>query len=234
MSALLRLYPRAWRERYGDEMLALLEAQPASIFDQLDLILGALDAHLHEQVRGSAEPDKESPVSPRTFGLLAIIGGLAWTIGVLTALVLPPDPYGDPDTTIARIGAFVGASLMGVALGELGTRLGSAGSYTGHVIGLGSVILGLTLLMPWPWFPVGLIGFPLLASLAGVRAYQNGRLPGWYAAFLVAASVAAIAGAFGLATTFVLVALVGPMGMMLGLLIAVRPAAPTAPAKEPA
>lgn len=169
-------------------------------------------------------------MSPRAFGLMAALGGLVWTIGVLTALVLPPDRYGDPDTTYARIGALVGASLMGIAVGELGTRPGSAGAYTGHVIGITSVILGLTLLMPWPWFTIGLLGFPILASLAGVRAYQNGRLPGWYAAFLLAASVAAIAGAFGLATTFALVALIGPMGIILGLLMLVRP---TTPATEP-
>ena len=226
MSRLLRVYPRAWRDRYADEITALLEAQPATLLDQLDLIRGALDARLHPQVRGSAAPEKESAMNQRLFGLLATLGGLVWTIGVLTALVLPPDPYGDPNTTLARIGGLIGASLMGIALGELGTRPGSAGGYTGHVIGIASIILGLTLLMPWPWFPIGLVGFPILASLAGVRAYQNDRLPGWYAAFLLATSVAAIAGAFGLATTFALVALIGPMGIILGLLVFLRPSTP--------
>ena len=61
MKTLLRLYPRAWRERYGDEMLALLEAQPASLLDRLDLIGGAIDAHLHPQVRGAATPTRSLP-----------------------------------------------------------------------------------------------------------------------------------------------------------------------------
>jgi hypothetical protein len=45
---LLRLYPRAWRERYGEELSAQLEAQrPLRIGVAADLVRGALDAHLH-------------------------------------------------------------------------------------------------------------------------------------------------------------------------------------------
>ncbi len=43
---LLRLYPRRWRERYGDEFLALLEQQPVTAAVTFDVALGALDAHL--------------------------------------------------------------------------------------------------------------------------------------------------------------------------------------------
>jgi hypothetical protein len=43
---LLRLYPHRWRERYGDEFLALLEQQPVTPAVALDVALGALDAHL--------------------------------------------------------------------------------------------------------------------------------------------------------------------------------------------
>jgi len=41
MKALLRLYPRAWRERYGSEMAALVDDLPADIGVALDLLLGA-------------------------------------------------------------------------------------------------------------------------------------------------------------------------------------------------
>src|SRR4029077_17181152 len=51
MSALIRLYPRAWRERYEDEFLALLEARPPTFGDRLDIVRAALDARLHPQVR---------------------------------------------------------------------------------------------------------------------------------------------------------------------------------------
>lgn len=43
----LRLYPRKWRERYGTELadtLAAHNARPGTVFD---IIIGAIDAHLH-------------------------------------------------------------------------------------------------------------------------------------------------------------------------------------------
>lgn len=42
---LLGLYPEAWRERYGEEMAALLDDTPPGVFATLDLLRGALIAH---------------------------------------------------------------------------------------------------------------------------------------------------------------------------------------------
>lgn len=50
MSSLVSLYPRAWRERYGDEFLELLEGRPATPRLAADVILGAIDARLRPQV----------------------------------------------------------------------------------------------------------------------------------------------------------------------------------------
>ncbi|EPZ44494.1 hypothetical protein [Alicyclobacillus acidoterrestris] len=47
MHWLLRLYPRAWRERYEQEMLVLLEEHKITPATVLDLLIGALDAHLN-------------------------------------------------------------------------------------------------------------------------------------------------------------------------------------------
>jgi len=44
---LLRLYPRAWRDRYEDEFAALLEQCPFSLGDLFDIIVGAINAHMH-------------------------------------------------------------------------------------------------------------------------------------------------------------------------------------------
>jgi hypothetical protein len=46
---LLRLYPDYWRVRYGDEFAALLEACPLRLSTLLDVLLGALDAHINPQ-----------------------------------------------------------------------------------------------------------------------------------------------------------------------------------------
>ncbi len=47
---LLRLYPRAWRGRYEDEFRALLEQHHVTVVTFLDVLLGALDAHLFPQL----------------------------------------------------------------------------------------------------------------------------------------------------------------------------------------
>lgn len=44
-SALVTLYPRSWRERYGDELLDLLESRPLSIATVVATLRGAVDAH---------------------------------------------------------------------------------------------------------------------------------------------------------------------------------------------
>jgi hypothetical protein len=46
---LLRLYPRQWRQRYEEEFVALLEGCPRSPLVLLDVLLGALDAHIAPQ-----------------------------------------------------------------------------------------------------------------------------------------------------------------------------------------
>lgn len=47
MKWLLRLYPREWRDRYEDEMLALLEDCKITPHTIMDLMIGALDANLN-------------------------------------------------------------------------------------------------------------------------------------------------------------------------------------------
>ena len=52
MRALLRLYPRSWRSRYGDEMDALVNELPAEMGVALDLLIGAASAYA-SVVRGN-------------------------------------------------------------------------------------------------------------------------------------------------------------------------------------
>ncbi len=46
MKWLLQLYPAPWRERYGEEFGAVLASQRASPGMVLDVLGGAIDAHL--------------------------------------------------------------------------------------------------------------------------------------------------------------------------------------------
>ena len=55
MRALLALYPRVWRRRYAAEFAALLDAQRLSLGLVLDVVLGAIDAHLDPQLADEDE-----------------------------------------------------------------------------------------------------------------------------------------------------------------------------------
>lgn len=87
MSGLIRLYPRAWRRRYGDELQSLVAARPLNASDRLDLVLGAVDAHLHPELV-TREPSPDVPMRDiisgdlliaRRLGIGAMLGAFAWT-----------------------------------------------------------------------------------------------------------------------------------------------------------
>ncbi len=44
---LLRLYPRRWRQRYGEEVSEMLSRTPFTLATAVDLIAGAIDVRLH-------------------------------------------------------------------------------------------------------------------------------------------------------------------------------------------
>jgi hypothetical protein len=78
MTRLVRLYPRAWRDRYEEEFLALLAERPPTLGDLVDTVRGALDAHLNPQAE-----TESSPWTHRLPGLLALIAGATWSAVVL-------------------------------------------------------------------------------------------------------------------------------------------------------
>ena len=235
MNSVLRLYPRAWRERYGDELTALLEERPASPLDQLDLIRGALDARLHPQVAGAATPpEQEIPMHQRQLGVVAAIGGIAWILAVASLFVLPVDPSGHsiwdqdswtyPALSLAAIGLCLGIAMTGVALGELGTRRGSpASARTGHVLAFVSVGFGGLMLLPYPYFFLGFGGFMVLGIIAVVRGAMNGAFPGWFVVFFAVSVVVSNFSITGLAVAGPLpLILVGPAALLLAWLAFTR------------
>lgn len=183
-SDVVRLYPRAWRARYEDEFMALLEAAPTTRRDRLDIVRGALDAHLHP-----AEPS----LVP---GLSAVLGGGLWILGAaqIAALPTPPDwpGYLLDSLPLAIVAVFTLAiAVVGTWLREdgrggiLGRRLGRVGvalALVGHLAwagalvaalaglgygppvaivstaaGLGTVLVGLALAAAGDWLLAGLV-----------------------------------------------------------------------------
>lgn len=82
IAALLRLYPAAWRRRYGDEFAVLLAERPLGPFDVADVLLGALDAQLHLRGLGAYfENRKGFSMTLRVGGYAAVISGGLWLAG---------------------------------------------------------------------------------------------------------------------------------------------------------
>lgn len=73
-AALVRLYPRSWRDRYGVEFEAMLEEQRATLGAVADVVLGAVDAHLTKNA-----PESRGRWLHLLPGLLLTFGALIWT-----------------------------------------------------------------------------------------------------------------------------------------------------------
>jgi hypothetical protein len=109
MTSVLRIYPRWWRRRYGDEMQALLEVAPTRRGDRRDLVRGALDAWIH--------PPEPSHVP----ALAALLGGGIWTMVAARVASQPVQPdwpgyLGEvvPFALVAAIFLFI--AVVGIAL----------------------------------------------------------------------------------------------------------------------
>jgi len=100
----LRLYPRDWRDRYEPEMLAVLEARPLDRRMRMDLIRGALDAHMH--------PRMPPPIP----WVASLVGGAAWIVCGLASALQPTAPdwpgYLLETVPVGAVGAFAAAGVV--------------------------------------------------------------------------------------------------------------------------
>jgi hypothetical protein len=209
---LLRLYPRSWRARYEDEVLALLEQAHLGRRARVDLARGALDARVHAESRW--------PIAA------ALLSGGLWTVGGVMVLAQPAPPdwpgylvevlplafvavlagfvaivgcWARQSDLVGRLGAvgvvlaIVGDLVWATSLAAAATGLGyGAVTMAGQATSLaGSLAVGLTLTRT--------DDLPIGAAIALSSALM---LLGWPAAWL----------AFGLAWTFVGVALLARPG----------------------
>jgi hypothetical protein len=146
---LVRLYPIAWRARYGEELETLLEERPPGLYDVVDVFLGALDAHL--RLRGNAGASAARtrlPISVRLAGLVAAIGGVFWVafFVIAAASYASAADFGSAWIPVALIAGF--ALLAGLAgLAAFAFRGQSRVTWIALLvpaIGIGLVLLGIT------------------------------------------------------------------------------------------
>ena len=83
-TTLLRLYPRWWRERYGDEFVALLEAEPMGFGVLADVVAGAFDAWMSPRMASA----NGSPVGPQILRIRRRLPRTARDRAVQAAVVL--------------------------------------------------------------------------------------------------------------------------------------------------
>jgi hypothetical protein len=76
----LRLYPHAWRSRYGDEVASVLDDSQVTLGTVLDLVASALDAHGHLIMRAgrSASVVQRIRSSELTIFVAFVLFSLAW------------------------------------------------------------------------------------------------------------------------------------------------------------
>lgn len=160
---LLRLYPAAWRERYEDEFLALLDERPISPFDAFDIVLGALDARFRPRSLAiELATRRNPPMNARLAGYAAIAGGGLILLMMLLAFTLP-----SPANAAAQSIYPLAAVALLVA-----------------VIGLSAVQGRRQPILAWAAVIVPAAG--LLASLAGMLGMVSGDQPivaglsGWH------------------------------------------------------
>jgi len=111
---LIRLYPRAWRRRYGSEVLVHYGCGRLGVRDTLDLLGGALDAHLHPQWA------RRGRTWPWTFFLAAAGTACLW----LATAAFPVE------SVLERYGSEAELELLGLALSGGGLAIGLAGLAT--------------------------------------------------------------------------------------------------------
>jgi hypothetical protein len=101
--SLLRLYPSHWRQRYEEEVGALVDAAPLSVGLVVDLLRGAFEAHIHPEL-----------------GAPSLLG----STGSGQIPLTPPSPA----NRLARVAMLTVLIVMLVATGAVGYYLGRSPS----------------------------------------------------------------------------------------------------------
>jgi hypothetical protein len=172
MTALLKLYPSAWRARYGEEMEALLEDRRPGPRERVDLIRGALDAWVHPAARS------------RVPAAAAFVGGGLWTV-VAAAVVTQPTPADWPGYIADTLGlavlaaCFLLVATLGISLrpGGRGRRLGMAAvalTIVGYLAWISALVATAAGGLPGPALAAAQTFAMLGAALVGVVLVRIG------------------------------------------------------------
>lgn len=189
MNPYIALYPRAWRIRYGDELEAVLQEGRLGVRDRLDLVRGALDAHLH-------------PAVPSPLPVAAAVAGSGLVAAHAVALAVQPVPTDWPgylDDALPLITGGVAALLpvlvgMWLKLGDSDGVLGRVGivlAVAGHLAWLAALVAAMVRLTYGP--ATAAVATVALAGTAFLGVALAGRGRPLLGALLAAAGLAGVA-----------------------------------------
>lgn len=195
MSALVRLYPRTWRDRYESEFLDVLESRPPSPRDRLDIVRGALDARLHQELPGSPESPRPTMQPARLAAACSIVAGAAWLAWL--GLVLQEFRgwgAGQPQSQTLMV---VLAAIMSLALAATHIFLPLAAQATlrplGAIAASVAVVSFAATAFGGGWtFAIALIASAVLAATMAGRSLPVLAAVSWAATSLVSVSVMVI------------------------------------------
>jgi hypothetical protein len=208
---LLRFYPAAWRRRYGDEFAAVLEERPLGPFDVADVLLGAIDAHLHGRGRWvGSDARKGFSMTQRIGGVAAILFGLLWAAGLAWASAVE---YDDDTIALAMMVVAHASLIVGlIGLSAFQARshprliwssvvvplIGSAVALAGTVALTLNRVPGAWAGVPaWDLWAVGILTMAIGSILFAVATYRTRALDRRAAAFVgIGAATCIVAGGF--------------------------------------
>ena len=227
MSALVRLYPRAWRDRYETEFRGLLQARPPTPRDRLDIVRGAFDARLHGEVPGS--PRLRSPIArtERLAGGASLVAGLGLT--AWTSLIVRDFRGwdGEEPATAGLIAALGVISLLALAAAH--ALLGLAGSGRMRPFGPIAASIAVACFGITAFGGGATLAYAAAASMALAVAMAGRSIPVWVAIGWIASSVTMITAMLGFVgsdgTNLALLPLLVPYGVvwiLIGLIVTVR------------
>src|SRR3954470_7519720 len=109
LSPLIRLYPRRWRDRYGEEYEALLDSIAPSLRLAADVVRGAFSAHRRAYPNGGPDMTAYSRVQAvaSAVALLAILPAVLF-LGAALAAATQPIEY-QPSAFAHQLVDWVGA-----------------------------------------------------------------------------------------------------------------------------
>jgi hypothetical protein len=225
MTALIRLYPPAWRERYEAEFLGILEARPPSRRDRMDIVRGALDARLHPEIPGRPDAPGRSMQTAGWVAASSIAAGavfLAW-VGLIVRDFRGWDS-GEPETSGAML---VLSGIASLLLAATHVLLAHAGQPSMRTFGnIGASVAAVSFLLT----AVG-GGTTLLFAIAGSvllgLAMAGRTVPLWLSVVWIAASVVLVATMLGFVagggTAVGLMPFLAPFGLvwlLIGMMVA--------------